>query len=200
MSEFGKELRTETGEPRHCPRHDHRRDQDQRPLPAALEEEPFRTTARRSFQQGNRAQLCARCRAGRRSLGQPLHGRLPASGQVKDDDASWIAFAENVGKSATTKDDRPDLRLRWAGVAVLLVASIGAGLVRLALRQQSGHRPVRIPQTRRACRRHCGADLLALQACCAAPRLTCRSPTLISPLTDFVFPFADLLCPRHPRV
>jgi len=42
------------------------------------------------------------------------------SGQLKDDDISWIQFAENVGKS---REDvpRPDVRLRWAGVAVLLM-------------------------------------------------------------------------------
>ncbi len=42
------------------------------------------------------------------------------SGQLKDDDISWIEFAENVGKG---REDvpRPDVRLRWAGVAVLLV-------------------------------------------------------------------------------
>ena len=42
------------------------------------------------------------------------------SGQLKDDDVSWIEFAENVGKG---REDvpRPEVRLRWAGVAVLLV-------------------------------------------------------------------------------
>jgi cytoskeleton protein RodZ len=42
------------------------------------------------------------------------------SGQLKDDDVSWIEFAENVSKG---REDvpRPDVRLRWAGVAVLLV-------------------------------------------------------------------------------
>lgn len=44
------------------------------------------------------------------------------SGQLKDDDVSWIEFAENVGKSRPEDDAlRPDVRLRWAGVAVLLV-------------------------------------------------------------------------------
>jgi cytoskeletal protein RodZ len=43
------------------------------------------------------------------------------SGQLKDDDVSWIEFAENVSKSRHEDTLRPDVRLRWAGVAVLLV-------------------------------------------------------------------------------
>lgn len=43
------------------------------------------------------------------------------SGQLKDDDISWIEFAENIGKGRDDDGPRPDVRLRWAGVAVLLV-------------------------------------------------------------------------------
>ena len=42
------------------------------------------------------------------------------SGQLKDDDASWIAFAENVGKSRPLAD-RPAARLKLTGLAVLVV-------------------------------------------------------------------------------
>jgi cytoskeletal protein RodZ len=42
------------------------------------------------------------------------------SGQVKDDDVSWIQFAENISKGRVDDIPRPDMRLRWAGVAVLL--------------------------------------------------------------------------------
>jgi cytoskeleton protein RodZ len=49
------------------------------------------------------------------------------SGQLKDDDASWIAFAENVGKSRAREIGPPDMRLRWAGVAVLLVMLMAFG-------------------------------------------------------------------------
>ena len=42
------------------------------------------------------------------------------SGQLKDDDARWIEFAENVSKGRENEAMRPDMRLRWAGVAVLL--------------------------------------------------------------------------------
>lgn len=44
------------------------------------------------------------------------------SGQVKDDDASWIEFAENVSRTREHEEGtRPELRLRWAGVSVLLM-------------------------------------------------------------------------------
>jgi len=49
------------------------------------------------------------------------------SGQLKDDDASWIAFAENVGKNRPHSADRPRMRLKWAGVGVLLVILITLG-------------------------------------------------------------------------
>lgn len=42
------------------------------------------------------------------------------SGQLLDDDASWIAFAENVGKSRPLAD-RPAARLKITGLAVLVV-------------------------------------------------------------------------------
>lgn len=43
------------------------------------------------------------------------------SGQIKDDDQAWMEFAENVGKSRKGDETEPDARLRWAGVAALLV-------------------------------------------------------------------------------
>jgi cytoskeleton protein RodZ len=49
------------------------------------------------------------------------------SGLLKTDDADWIAFAENVGKTRNTDGERPDLRLRWAGVAALLLLLVGLG-------------------------------------------------------------------------
>jgi cytoskeleton protein RodZ len=49
------------------------------------------------------------------------------SGLLKTDDADWIAFAENVGKSRDVEGQRPDQRLRWAGVAALLLLLVGLG-------------------------------------------------------------------------
>ena len=43
------------------------------------------------------------------------------SGQIKDDDQAWINFAANVGKARKGEEPESDIRLRWAGVAVLLV-------------------------------------------------------------------------------
>ncbi|HUY81577.1 MAG TPA: helix-turn-helix domain-containing protein [Acidobacteriaceae bacterium] len=49
------------------------------------------------------------------------------SGQLKYDDASWIAFAENIQKNRPLDTDRPAMRLKWAGVAVLLVILVALG-------------------------------------------------------------------------
>lgn len=50
------------------------------------------------------------------------------SGQVKDDDVYWIAFAENVGKSRNREAAaRPRLHLNWAGITVLLVVLVALG-------------------------------------------------------------------------
>ncbi len=43
------------------------------------------------------------------------------SGLLKDDDANWIEFAENVSKNRPEDRARPGQRLRWTGVVVLLV-------------------------------------------------------------------------------
>ncbi len=43
------------------------------------------------------------------------------SGQLKDDDQSWIEFAQNVGKARKGDEPEPENRLRWAGVLILLV-------------------------------------------------------------------------------
>lgn len=69
------------------------------------------------------------------------------SGDILDDDASWIAFAENVGKSRKPERDRPAERLRWAGVMLLLVV-LGAvayfvyGYVHLRLNQAQAHQAI----------------------------------------------------------
>jgi cytoskeleton protein RodZ len=51
------------------------------------------------------------------------------SGQLLDDDASWIAFAENVGKSRNRDETErpPHMSLKWAGVAVLVVVLAALG-------------------------------------------------------------------------
>ena len=44
-----------------------------------------------------------------------------ASGQVIDDDRSWMAFAANVGKARIPRRDAVEIRLRWAGAILLLL-------------------------------------------------------------------------------
>ncbi|HEY0796548.1 MAG TPA: helix-turn-helix transcriptional regulator [Acidisarcina sp.] len=47
------------------------------------------------------------------------------SGMLKDDDADWVKFAQNVVQTRPRDAVRPDMRLRWAGVGVLLVLLVG---------------------------------------------------------------------------
>jgi cytoskeleton protein RodZ len=65
------------------------------------------------------------------------------SGQLKDDDASWIEFAENVSKSRPQEGERPTLRLRWAGVAVLLtlLAALGWFVWRYVSQRMAAENP-----------------------------------------------------------
>ncbi len=49
------------------------------------------------------------------------------SGQLKDDDAYWVNFAENVSKTRQNEGVRPAVRLRWAGVGMLVLLLAGLG-------------------------------------------------------------------------
>ena len=44
-----------------------------------------------------------------------------ASGQMVDDERSWLAFASNVGKARILRHDAVEVRLRWAGAILLLL-------------------------------------------------------------------------------
>jgi cytoskeleton protein RodZ len=50
-----------------------------------------------------------------------------ASGQMMDDDRSWMAFASNVGKARIQRHDAIEIRLRWVGAILLALAVAGAG-------------------------------------------------------------------------
>jgi hypothetical protein len=52
-----------------------------------------------------------------------------ASGQVIDDDRSWMAFASNVGKARILRREAVEIRLRWVGAIVLLVVVAVAGFL-----------------------------------------------------------------------
>ena len=43
-----------------------------------------------------------------------------ASGEMLDDDRSWMTFASNVGKARIIRREAAEMRLRWVGVSVLL--------------------------------------------------------------------------------
>lgn len=49
-----------------------------------------------------------------------------ASGQMADDDRGWTTFAFNVGKARVLHREAVEMRLRWLG-AILLVLAVGAG-------------------------------------------------------------------------
>jgi cytoskeletal protein RodZ len=49
-----------------------------------------------------------------------------ASGQMLDDDRSWMEFASNVGKARIQRHDTAEMRLRWIG-AILLLIVVAAG-------------------------------------------------------------------------
>lgn len=44
------------------------------------------------------------------------------SGQMLDDDRSWTAFASNVGKARIMHHEVAEMRLRWLGAVLLLLA------------------------------------------------------------------------------
>jgi cytoskeleton protein RodZ len=50
-----------------------------------------------------------------------------ASGQVLHDDADWAKFAEDAVKGREGQMDRQTMRLRWAGVCLLMVLIGGLG-------------------------------------------------------------------------
>ena len=55
-----------------------------------------------------------------------------ASGQMLDDDRSWMEFASNVGKARIQRRDALEKRLRWIGAMLLLL--VGLAGVCLAVR------------------------------------------------------------------
>ena len=47
-----------------------------------------------------------------------------ASGQMLEDDRSWLEFASNVGKARSQRAYKMERRLRWVGVFLLLLVGI----------------------------------------------------------------------------
>jgi cytoskeleton protein RodZ len=69
-----------------------------------------------------------------------------ASGQMLDEDRSWLEFASNVGKARTQRSDTMERRLRWIGVILLLLVGIaGACLAVRYFGLRAGWWPTLLP-------------------------------------------------------
>jgi cytoskeleton protein RodZ len=49
-----------------------------------------------------------------------------ASGEVADEEGGWTTFASNVGKARLLRREAADMRLRWIGAGLLLLAALAA--------------------------------------------------------------------------
>lgn len=47
-----------------------------------------------------------------------------ASGQLAEDEQDWTAFASNVGRVRMAQREAAEMRMRWAGAIVLLIAAV----------------------------------------------------------------------------
>jgi len=52
-----------------------------------------------------------------------------ASGQISDDERGWTTFASNVGKARILHREAVEVRMRWAGAALLLLAVAAGGFL-----------------------------------------------------------------------
>jgi cytoskeletal protein RodZ len=52
-----------------------------------------------------------------------------ASGQVPDDEQGWTTFASNVGKARILRREAVEMRLRWVGAILMLVAVAAFGFL-----------------------------------------------------------------------
>jgi cytoskeletal protein RodZ len=52
-----------------------------------------------------------------------------ASGQMSDDERGWTTFASNVGKSRLLRREAIEMRVRWAGAILLLLAVVAGGFL-----------------------------------------------------------------------
>lgn len=87
----------------------------------ALEEERFDALPGGVFNKGIVRGYARVCGLDEDSWVRRYQSAYEQSGQLKDDDQSWIAFAENVGKTRPEGEMEPDTRLRWTGVVLLLL-------------------------------------------------------------------------------
>lgn len=52
-----------------------------------------------------------------------------ASGQMSDDERGWTTFASNVGKARILHREAVEVRLRWVGAILMLLAVIAGGFL-----------------------------------------------------------------------
>jgi cytoskeleton protein RodZ len=52
-----------------------------------------------------------------------------ASGQITDSDSDWTAFASNVGRARILRREAVEMRLRWLGAGLLLLAVVAATFI-----------------------------------------------------------------------
>jgi cytoskeleton protein RodZ len=52
-----------------------------------------------------------------------------ASGQATDDERDWTTFASNVGKARILRREAVEVRLRWLGAVLLLLAVVAGGFL-----------------------------------------------------------------------
>lgn len=52
-----------------------------------------------------------------------------ATGQMIDDDQNWPAFASNVGKARILRREAAEIRMRWVGAVLLVLAVVATGYV-----------------------------------------------------------------------
>jgi len=52
-----------------------------------------------------------------------------ASGEMSDDERSWTTFASNVGKARMLHREAVEVRLRWIGAVLMLLAVIAGGFL-----------------------------------------------------------------------
>jgi cytoskeletal protein RodZ len=52
-----------------------------------------------------------------------------ASGELSDDDRNWTEFAANVGRVRLQRHEAAEMRMRWVGAIVLMVAALAAAFL-----------------------------------------------------------------------
>ena len=94
----------------------------------ALEEERFRALPGGIFSKGIVRGYASALGLDQSAWTERYLQAYTASGQVIDDDRSWMEFASNVGKARLLRSNAREKRLRWIG-AILLLAGMAAAFL-----------------------------------------------------------------------